>query len=72
MFSPSNELFISVRTDCSLVKVTSYYLNPNPVLNLCAAVVFQSMITLTANFLFMKFLLGCVFGSSASSYLCFL
>ena len=124
MFSPSNELFILVSTDFSLVKVTPYCLNHNLirknifaclfsvhntislsrheqvclmrlrferyfshhraddgrsisrnvaslnilvhdvinhnlVLNLCAAVVLQSMITLIANSLCIKIVLGC-------------
>ena len=59
MFSPSNELFISVTTDCSLVKMTSYCLNHSLVLNLCAAVVLQSIITLVANSLHIKIMLDC-------------
>ena len=39
MFSPSNELIIFVSTDCSFLKMISYCLNPNFVLNLCADVV---------------------------------
>ena len=72
MFSPSNDLFIFISTDCFLVKMTPYCLNPNLVLNLHAAVVLQSMITLVANSLSIKILLGCFFGSSTSSYLCFI
>ena len=71
MFSTSNEGFIFFNPDCFLVKMTLYYLNPSLVLNLCASVVLQSMITLVANFLCIKILVGCCFGSSASSYLCF-
>ena len=59
MLSPSNELFIFVNTDYSLVKMTSRGLNPNFVLNLCAAVLLQSKITLVANSLHIKILLGC-------------
>ena len=68
MFSPSNKLFILVNTDYSLVKMTSYCLNPNLV---CASLVLQSMITLVAYSLCKKILLSCVFGSSTNSYLCF-
>ena len=64
MFSSSNELFIFVSTDCSLFKMASYCLNPNLVLNLCAAVVLKSIITLIANFMRFKTLLDCFFGSS--------
>ena len=36
MFSLSNELCVSISTDCSLIKVIPYYyLNPNLILNLC-------------------------------------
>ena len=72
MFSPSNDLFIFISTDRFLVKMTPHCLNPNLVLNLHAAVVLQSMITLVANSLSIKILLGCFFGSSTSSYLCFI
>ena len=58
MFSPSNKLFIFVSTDCSLVKMTSYCLNPNFVLNLYVDVALQSMITLVANSLRIKISLG--------------
>ena len=70
MFSPSNELSIFVNNDCSLVKMTSFCLNPNP--NLCATVFLQSMISLTANSLSIPVLLACFFSSSISSYLYFL
>ena len=72
MFSPSEELFIFISTDCYLVKSTLYRLNPNPVLNLYAAVVLQSMITLISNSLCVKIPLSWLFCSSPSSYLCFL
>ena len=55
MFSPSNKLFILVNTDYSLVKMTSYCLNPNLV---CASLVLQSMITLVAYSLCKKILLS--------------
>ena len=45
-FFPSKERFIFVSSDCFLVKLTSFCLNPNLVLHLCAAVVLQSIITL--------------------------
>ena len=61
MFSPSNELFAFVSTDCSLVKMIEYCLNSILVLNLCAAVILQSMITLVANSSRIKILLGCFF-----------
>ena len=41
-FFPSNELFIFVFTDCSLVKMTSYCLNFNLVLNFCVAVILNT------------------------------
>ena len=59
MFSPLNELFIFVRTDCFLVKVISYCLNPSIVLNFYVAVILQSMITLIANSLCINILLKC-------------
>ena len=65
MFSASNELFIFVVTDSFLVKITSHCLNHNLVLNLCDAVVLQSMITLIANSLRIKFF-WLVFGSFIS------
>ena len=49
MFYPASELFIFDKTDCSLVKMILYFLNPNPDLNLCAAVVLQYTITFVAN-----------------------
>ena len=55
-----------------MFKMTSYCLNPNLVLNLCTAVVLQSMITFIIDSLFIKILLGCFFCSSTSSNLCFL
>ena len=67
-----NELIIFVSTDCSFVKMTSYRLKPNLVLNLWAIIVLQFIITLIANFSSIKILLTCFFGSSISSYLCFL
>ena len=42
MFSASNEPFIFVSADCSLVKMKLYCLNLNLVLNLYAAVVLKS------------------------------
>ena len=59
MFSPSNELIILVSTDCSFVKMISYCLNLNLVLNLCTDVVLKSIITLIANFSSIKILLHC-------------
>ena len=44
MFSPSNKLINFVTTDRSFVKMTSYCMNPNLALFLCAVVVLQSMI----------------------------
>ena len=65
MFCPSNEL-------TSFVEMTSYLNNPNHVLNLCTDVVLQSIITLTANFSSLKFLMHFFFGLFTSSYLCFI
>ena len=64
-----NSLFLY--TDCSLVKMTSFCLHPNLVLNLHVAVVLQSIIALAANSLHIKVLLDCFFGLSTSSYLMF-
>ena len=64
VFSPPNELFIFVSTCCSLVKVTSYCLNPNLVLNLGTAVVFQFIIILVITSLYTKILSDCFFDSS--------
>ena len=50
IFSTSNEMFIFVSNDCSLVKMTSNCLNHNLLLDLCVDVVLQSIITLTGNF----------------------
>ena len=75
IFSPLNELIIFVNTDCLffvVVKMTSYCLNPNLFLNLWVDFVRQSTITFFTNFSFRKILLHCFFGSSTSSYLCFL
>ena len=55
------DFFIFVSTDCSLVKITPYYLNPNLVLGLYPAVILQSMVTLFAILLCKKILLGCFF-----------
>ena len=41
--------------------MTWYCLNPNLFLNFCAALVLQSMITLAANFLSIRFLWDCLF-----------
>ena len=60
LFSPSNELIICASTDCSFVKIISYCSNPNLVLNLCANVVLQYIITLVDN-LSLKSLLGLLF-----------
>ena len=60
MFFSLNELFL-ISTDCSLVQMTSYGLNPNFVLNLCAAVLLQSIIALVTNSLRIKILLGYFF-----------
>ena len=71
LLSPSNELFIFVSKHCSLITMTSYYLNYIFVLNLCAPVALQSMITLITNsfwiiisvrFLFLVHLLVHIFG----------
>ena len=51
--------------------MTSYCLNLDLVLDIWADVVLQSMITLIANFLSIKFLLTCFFDFSTKSYLCF-
>ena len=51
--------FIFDSTHCSLFKMTSYCLNPNVFLNLSAAVVLQSIITLIANSFCRKNMLGC-------------
>ena len=64
VFSPPNELFIFVSTCCSLVKVTSYCLNPNLVLNLGTAAVFQFIIILVITSLYTKILSDCFFDSS--------
>ena len=64
--------YIFVSTDCSLVTRTSYCLNTNLFLNLCAVVVLQPVITLVANSVRIKILLRYFFRSSASSYQCFL
>ena len=64
VFSPPNELFIFVSTCCSLVKVTSYCLNPSLVLNLGTAVVFQFIIILVITSLYTKILSDCFFDSS--------
>ena len=71
MFSNSNECIVFVSTDCSFVKIISYYLSPNFILNLCAGVVLQSIITLIDKFSLIKILLGCFLGSATSSYLMF-
>ena len=57
-----SSMFIVVSTDCSLVKMTSYCLNPNLALNLCAAVVLQYMFTLVANYLHIQIMFGYFFG----------
>ena len=62
MFSLSNELFIFVNPDSSLVKVMPCCLNPNLALNVCTVVLLQSMVTLFATFLSIKIMLGCTFG----------
>ena len=69
LFQINFSIFVS--NYCSLVELTSYCLNPNLVLNLCPAIVLQSMIVLTAN-LSIKILLSYFFGSSTNSYICFL
>ena len=58
MFSLSNEIIIFVSSDC---KMASYCLSLNFVLNLCAAVVIQSIITSLSNSLCIKTLLDCFF-----------
>ena len=69
LFQINFSIFVS--SYCSLVELTSYCLNPNLVLNLCAAIVLQSMIVLIAN-LSIKILLSYFFGSSTNLYICFL
>ena len=59
MFSPSNALFIFFTINCRLLKMTSNFLNANLVLNLCAVIALQSMITLIATYLTIKNLLDC-------------
>ena len=71
-FSASNELIIFVSTDCPFAKMTSYCWNPYLVLNLGPDVVLHSIIIMVANFLSIKIILHCFFGSSISSYLCLL
>ena len=56
----------------SFVKMTSYCLIPNLVLNLWANVALQFIITLISNFFSLKILLSYFIGFSTSSYLCFL
>ena len=51
MFFPSNELLNFVSNDCSSVKMISCCLNPNLVLNLCATVALQLIITFATNYL---------------------
>ena len=58
IFSTSNEPFIFVSTGHSSAKMISWCFNVNPVPNLCAAVVLQSMITWVANFSRIKILLS--------------
>ena len=72
IFSPLNELIIFVSADCLSAKMTSYCLNPNLALNLWAGAALQSIITLSAKVSTIKIVLTCFFGSSNSSYLCFL
>ena len=59
--------FVSI--DCSFFKITSYYWNPNLVLNSWADVVLQSIITLIANFSFIKILWTCFFGCYDLNYI---
>ena len=72
IFSPSSKLIIFVSNNCSCVKIILYCLNPNLVLNLCAYVVLEYIIILTANFSSIKILLNCIFRSPTRSYICFL
>ena len=51
MFFPSNELLNFVSSGCSSVKMISCCLNTNLVLNLCAAVDLQLIITFATNYL---------------------
>ena len=53
--SPWNELIAFVSTDSAFVKIKSYCLNPSFVLNLCADVFLQSIITLIGNFCLKQF-----------------
>ena len=48
-------------SDCYFVKMTWYCLNPNLLLNLCAALVLQSLITLAARILSIRILWDCFF-----------
>ena len=48
-------------SDCYFVKMTWYSLNPNLLLNLCAALLLQSVITLAARFLSIRILWDCFF-----------
>ena len=61
-----------VSTDSSFVKMTSYCLNPNLILKVCANFVPQSIITLVINFLPQKSSVRLFLGLSTSSYLYFL
>ena len=73
----SNKLIIKSKLQSflnlqSFVKMTSYCLIPNLVLNLWANVALQFIITLISNFFSLKILLTYFIGFSTSSYLCFL
>ena len=54
-------LLLGLDYDCYFVKMTWYCLNPKLFLNFCAALLLQSMITLAANFLSIRFLWDCLF-----------
>ena len=58
MFSHLDGLYVFASNDCSLIKMASFCLNLNLTLSLCVAVFLQTMITLFANSLRIKILLG--------------
>ena len=59
-FLLQNDLVILVSTDCSFVKITSYCLKLNFLLNLWADLVLKSIIVFTVNFSSIKILLHCL------------
>ena len=72
MLSPWNKLLTFFSTDYFLIMMKLYCLNLNLVLYLHTAVILQSMVTLIANYCFIKILLDYLFGTSTCSYLSFL